>query len=251
MKVAVIIPAYNEGPRIYDVLTSLQAHPSIKRLNPMLIVIDDGSVDDTAEKIKKTNVIFLQHPVNRGQGASLMTGNEYAITHDADFIMHFDGDGQHNIEDIERFIQHLSQNNLDIVLGSRFKALLSEKDPNQKHKILIFFNTIFRGLFRIDSIPFTRRLLLIGSYVINTLITGVLLTDGHNGLRAFTKDTAKKLILTQDRYAHPTEYITEIKRLKLKYEELQVRVSYETGKKSQGFFQGLVILKELIIGKIK
>lgn len=251
MKSALIIPALNEGPRIYAVLQQIISHPHVAELKPLVVVIDDGSKDDTYIQAKKNGVTVLRHPINRGQGAALITGTEYAINQGAEVIMHFDADGQHNPDDIRRFIDHLQKNSLDIVLGSRFKEALGEAVNNYSHSsnIIRFIGTLYRALFKIKTIPFMRRLFLTGSYAVNTFISGVMLTDGHNGLRAFRKEVFCKMQLFQDRYAHATEYITEIKRLNLSYDELQVHISYDTNKKSQNFFDGITILKDLWLGK--
>ena len=76
MKISCVIPAYNEAKNIELVISK------VKPLVDELIVIDDCSTDDTFKLADKTGVVVLQHIINRGQGAALQTGNDYALAHD-------------------------------------------------------------------------------------------------------------------------------------------------------------------------
>lgn len=111
MKYTVIIPAFNEGDVIEKVLISLQQLPELK-----VIVIDDGSTDDTAEKVKAMGVRLISHPVNRGYGAALKTGIKAA---DTEFVATYDGDGQHRLEDLENLMKVAPD--WDMVVGERGK----------------------------------------------------------------------------------------------------------------------------------
>jgi glycosyltransferase involved in cell wall biosynthesis len=109
MKYTVIIPAFNEGDVIEKVLISLQQLSELK-----IIVIDDGSTDDTAEKVKAMGVRLISHPVNRGYGAALKTGFKAA---DTEFVATYDGDGQHRLEDLENLMKVAPD--WDMVVGER------------------------------------------------------------------------------------------------------------------------------------
>ncbi len=128
MKIFVVIPAWNEAERIRPVLESLISLPY------ELVVVDDASSDDTYQIVSQYPVSLLRHRVNRGQGAALQTGNDYALSKGADIIVHFDADGQFLVEEIKDIIEPLINNQADIVFGSRFLAKKSQM-PWLKEKI--------------------------------------------------------------------------------------------------------------------
>ena len=109
---AIIIPAYNEGQGIGSTLDDLSANGILKLAE--VIVIDDGSTDDTASVVKKYPVTLLRHNVNKGYGASLKTGIRHA---GADKIITMDSDGQHTSEAIEQIARELAAHHL--VIGER------------------------------------------------------------------------------------------------------------------------------------
>lgn len=112
----IIIPAYNEERSISRVASS------IKKLYPdiALVVIDDGSSDDTASLAAKAGAVVLSHPFNIGYGASLQTGYKYALLNGYDYLVQIDGDGQHDPRGINVLLENLKGGHYDIVLGSRF-----------------------------------------------------------------------------------------------------------------------------------
>ncbi len=99
MKIFVVIPAYNEGARIKEVVARLLT----KFQN--VIVVNDGAKDNTGEEVKTLPIYYCEHAINLGQGAALKTGTELAIELGADIVVHADADGQHQLEDIEEHIQ--------------------------------------------------------------------------------------------------------------------------------------------------
>jgi polyprenyl-phospho-N-acetylgalactosaminyl synthase len=216
----IVIPAYNEEKNIGGVIDGIKN----KLPEVSIVVVDDNSSDNTFDEIKKRKIFALKHIVNRGQGAALQTGNDFALSSGADIIVHFDGDGQHRVEDINKLVQPIIEEEFQIVLGSRF---LEDK----------------------SNIPLTKKFFILKpALLVNYFFTGLKLTDAHNGLRALSAEAAKKIKITQDKMAHNTEIISEIKRNKLKYKEVSVEVIYN--EYGQGFFDGLKILKDLIIKKI-
>jgi polyprenyl-phospho-N-acetylgalactosaminyl synthase len=244
MKLFVIIPAYNEGERIFKVLNEIQ-NIRLPFSVFSLLVIDDGSTDNTYTEAKRAGVKVLRHILNRGQGAALQTGDQYALKHGAEVIVHFDADGQHQVTDIVKLAKPIINHQVSVVLGSRFLNLDNNK-PNNHNNLLI---SVYQ-LLATKNIPYLRRVLLAGSLVTNYLITELPLTDAHNGLRSLSRQAAQKINITQDRMAHNTEYSQEIKRLNLSYQEIPVTVEYhQAEKKSQGFFDGIKILKELFLGR--
>src|SRR3989344_6321778 len=126
----IIIPAFNEEKAISKVILDLKSN----KYNNILVV-DDGSKDKTAEIAKKHNVKVIRHFINRGQGAALQTGTEYALENGAEIIVHFDADGQFLAEDIKDIIAPLKEG-YDIALGSRFLNKRPINIPLQRKIIL-------------------------------------------------------------------------------------------------------------------
>lgn len=224
MNAYIIIPAYNEEKTIANVINETKKFGKV-------VVVDDGSKDLTKILAKNAGAEVLSHIVNRGQGAALKTGTEYALASDADIIIHFDADGQHSANDIEKIITPILLNQSDIVLGSRF--LEDKIDPKNK-------------------IPFSRFLLLKTAIVFTRVISGIKITDTHNGFRALSKTAAEKIKITQDGMAHASEILDEIIKNNLKYKEIPVQIKYTDYSKSKGQSSLIFIniLKDLLLGKI-
>src|SRR5687767_15353792 len=110
---SVIIPAFNEGPAVADVVAALLSAAHWKEI----IVVDDGSGDETGQHAAAAGATVIRHPYNKGNGASVKTGIRNAA---AEFIMIVDGDGQHAPEDALRLVAHLGE--FDLVVGARASA---------------------------------------------------------------------------------------------------------------------------------
>ncbi len=205
-----ILAAYNEEKSVEKTIKNLQKEGYFN-----LVVIDDGSHDKTFEKAKKAGAIVLKHRVNLGQGAALRTGTDYALKHGAKYIIHFDSDGQHRVEDISAMITPVLKGKVDITLGSRYL------DKSMKTKM-----------------PLKRTIYLKGGLIFTRILSGLKLTDTHNGFRAMNRKTAKKLEITQDEMEHASEILELIARRKIKYKEVPVIIKYteETMKNSMNSF---------------
>ena len=110
----ILVPAFNEAGMIWQTLEGLQQQ------HYNILVVDDASTDETYEVVRKLNVRCVRHPVNLGQGAALMTGMEYLKRIGAEYVVHFDADGQHQLSDIPALLEPLLMGEADICLGSRF-----------------------------------------------------------------------------------------------------------------------------------
>ncbi|MFH0870084.1 MAG: glycosyltransferase family 2 protein [archaeon] len=216
-----IIPAYNEGKSIGRVVRELK-----KAGYSNIVVIDDGSTDNTFSEAKKQNIFALQHIINRGQGASLKTGIDFALRQGADILVTFDSDGQHRVEDLPAMLKPVMDGEVDVTLGSRF---LKKTD-----------------------MPFGRRILLKGSVVVQWIFYGVKLSDAHNGFRVLSRKAAQRIEIDADRMEHASEILEEIVRKKIEFREVPVIIRY-TGysmQKGHGSFLGAVkILAKMIIRK--
>jgi len=112
-RVAVVIPAYNEAGTIRDVAQRALS------LNPWLIVVDDGSMDGTADALSGLPVTLLRNPENRGKGACLGRGIRHALEQGAEAVVTLDGDGQHLPEDLPRLLDAHARHRNAIVIGAR------------------------------------------------------------------------------------------------------------------------------------
>ncbi len=220
-RIFVLIPSYNEGKVVRQTIRSLSDKYYI-------VLIDDSSTDDTEASIRDLPVHYLRHDINLGQGAALQTGMDFAYQQRADYVVHFDADGQHNPNDIDRFISVLKDQNADIVLGSRF---LREEDLN--------------------AVPKLRRLLLRIARVVNGVLTGLWLSDAHNGFRVLNRHALSCIQLRENRMAHATEILIQIRRSGLRYTEAPTHIVYTDysqakGQRWQGAFN---ILFDVFVNK--
>lgn len=116
MKVLIIIPAYNEADNIVNVVENLKNNYNIFDY----VVINDGSKDDTARICREKNYNFVDLPINLGLAGAFQTGMKYAMYYDYDYAIQYDGDGQHNPIYIGGMVKCAEEEDLDIVIGSRF-----------------------------------------------------------------------------------------------------------------------------------
>ena len=222
-EIFIVIPAFNEGAVIRSTL-----RPLIEE-GYSVVVADDGSKDRTWMNLQGLSVHRLRHPFNLGQGAALQSAVSYALDRDARYIVHFDADGQHNIEDIPGLLAPVVAGRADVALGSRF---LRQEDW--------------------QAVPFTRRVLLKGAVVVNWLLTGLWLTDAHNGARAMTRKAAQKIVLRENGFAHATEILQQTRSLGLRYVECPTRIRYTEYSlhKGQRFWHAFDVFVDLLIKRV-
>jgi len=218
-----VIPAYNEKQSLSEVVQS------IDRLGYSVVIVDDHSSDDTHKVALNSGAWVVRHPINLGQGAALQTGIKFAISKGAEAIVTFDADGQHQVSDAEIMLKELMSGGIDVVLGSRFLRGRPESMPNIRFLVLKL------------AILFTR------------VTSRIKVTDTHNGLRVFTARAASRLNLQQNRMAHASEILSQIRKLGLSYVEYPTDIKYTSysiskGQKSSNFIS---IIFELLIGKFK
>ena len=214
----VVIPLYNESTVITNVISGLL--PTF----PNVVCIDDGSTDGGGEIARRAGSQLVTHPINLGQGAALQTGFEYAIERDAKYVVTFDADGQHRVEDAQTMVQRARAENLAIIFGSRF--LDDRTQPG-----------------------FLKKIVLKTAVTVTNWTTKTRLTDAHNGLRVIREDALRHVHLKQDRMAHGTEIIVQLGRTGLPYAEEPVEVLYTEYSKAKGqsLLNSVNILIDLII----
>lgn len=220
--ICVVIPTFNEAGIIRETLNGLLVHQYV------IVLVDDGSSDNTREMVKDLPVYYLRHAVNLGQGAAIQTGLNFARTlPGCSYFVTFDADGQHPAEKILPMTEFLTANNLDIVLGSRF---LGTKALNMSK---------------------TRSLLLKIARIVNYCFSGLFLTDAHNGFRVMNRKAALAIHLTENGMAHATEILIQIKAHKLAYAEFPVVIAYTSYslQKGQQNLDSVKILRQILINK--
>lgn len=220
MKAIVIIPAFNEAQVIGRVLGGILQQPD---LAADVLVIDDGSTDDTSALAQQAGAIVLKHKINRGQGAAIKTGVEFALQCGYDSAVFFDADGQMNPAEISLFLKKLVEG-YEVVLGSR-------------------------NLGQAVDMPKFKKLIKQIALIFTNFTTGLKLTDTHNGFQAWTADALRKIRLDQDRMAYASQVVNEISRLNLKYTEVPVTIRYTdySKHKGQSVWNSFGILWDLLI----
>ena len=215
----IVIPAYNEGAVIKSVIREVK-----RQGYNHIIVVDDGSSDDTYLRAKKEGVVALRHILNRGKGAAVKTGIEAAKILGANIIVTLDGDGQHDAKDIPIVLDKIKKK-YDVVLGSRF--LKKNKIP-----------------------PFKVVANFLGNFI-TWIVYGIWVNDSQSGFRAYSKRAFSLMDTTHDRYEYDSEIIREIARNELRYIEIPIRVrytSYSMNKANrQSFVNGIKTAVRMVI----
>jgi glycosyltransferase involved in cell wall biosynthesis len=201
----IVVPAFNEASVIGDVVAD------IRSAFDHVVLVDDGSKDNTGDIALRAGAHVVPHPVNLGQGAAIQTGVEYARSQPgAQVFATFDADGQHRLKDVVQMIDRLSTDDVDLVVGTRFAEPTASKPPLLKRIIL-----------RVAALvsPSSRQLGL---------------TDAHNGLRVFNKKVADRLNITMSGMSHASEFITLAVENGWRVAEEPVEILYTEYSKSKG-----------------
>ena len=199
-----VIPLYNEATVVREVIS--QARETF----PYIVVVDDGSKDDSARQAAAAGAIVVRHPVNLGQGAALQTGFSYILEKtNANYVVTFDADGQHSTTDAAAMVAAAREEELAVILGSRF---LQGPSPVGRLK----------------------RLVLRTAAAVSSRTSGMHLTDAHNGLRVIRRDVLVQLNLKQNRMAHASEIIRKIGATGMPWREFPVHIVYTEYSRSKG-----------------
>ena len=214
----VIVPAFNEQNVIKDIINNLLKNFS------NVIVINDGSNDKTLEIINDLDIKILNHEINLGVGAAVQTGFDYVSNiPGAKAVITFDADGQHLVDDAVAMAKEILICDEGIIFGTRFP----------KHS---------------KNIPKVKRIVLKLIAKITDLVTGVTLSDAHNGLKAYKVSTIKELELQFSSYSYESELITQVAKKKIDYKEMSTDIKYTSYsiKKGQKLLNGLLIIEDLL-----
>jgi len=202
-RIFVCIPAFNEAKNIENIIRKA------KNYCTEVIVCDDGSVDNTAEIARSAGATVIRHDTNKGYGAAIKTLFEAARKKNAGIMVTLDSDGQHDINDISKIVEPILNEEVDMVIGSRF---LTEKDSKKVPR------------YRSFGIKTITKLTQAASYDN--------ITDSQSGFRAYSKNALSKLELFEDGMSVSTEILLRAKEKNLTIKEVPTTVSYNTGNTS-------------------
>jgi|TARA_Y100000310_G_scaffold38077_1_gene35692 glycosyltransferase involved in cell wall biosynthesis len=214
-KIFAIIPAYNEQKHINKIVKET------KKYVDKVIVVDDGSKDNTNEAAKKGKAIVLRHLVNLGKGAALKTGCDYAVKNKANIIITIDADAQHNPNEIPKFLENIKS--CDVVLAYR-------KTNRNMPFVLKFGNSFINKT--------------------TNFLFGLRIKDSQCGYRAFTAKVYKKLKWKALDYSMESEMIARIGKHKLSYREVPIETIYSDKYKGTTIIDGVKIVFNLLLWKL-
>ena len=200
MRTCVIIPTYNESKTIAGIIQQV-------RLSGLeVIVIDDGSRDNTADIAQSSQAQVLRNARNLGKGASLAKGFDFALARGFEAVISMDGDGQHSCDDLPAFINKAESSDCAIVVGNRMSS--TKKMPTLR----VLTNRFMSWLI--------------------SLVTGQQIPDTQCGFRLVKKELLQKLNLSTSKYETESEILIQAARLGFKIESVPVKTIY-TGQKSR------------------
>lgn len=221
--VCVIVPMLNESTTIASVLENLQ------HTFPHVLCIDDGSADDSAAIAAGAGATVLRHSTNLGQGAALQTGFDY-VTRSTDhrWVVTFDADGQHLVSDAEAMVSVGREQDLDVVLASRFAGVTVD-------------------------MPRARRVVLRGAIHFTRWTAGLDVSDAHNGLRVINTRVLDRLRLRQPRMAYASELLNKIAANKLRWSEVPTTVLYSDYSRAKGQrnINAVNIVFDLVMARVR
>ncbi|HVC36225.1 MAG TPA: glycosyltransferase family 2 protein [Candidatus Dormibacteraeota bacterium] len=207
-RVALVIPAYNEQAVIASVISDLHKKFDKKSYFYQIVVVDDGSQDNTAVIAERAGAYVIRHILNSGSGSATATGLSYAQQNNFDIAATLDADGQHAANDVLRGIEALEDTNIDLLIGSRL------------------INT--GGMSRLKR--FGNK----GLSFITYILFGISVTDSQSGLRIFSNQALTRLKWKTSGYEFCSEMLWRAKQIKLKIDEFPIKAIYTDYSRAKG-----------------
>lgn len=225
-KIAVIIPAYNEASVIRDVVHGVTEEFKNTSYDFEIVVVNDGSKDDTANEARKGGAFVIDHILNSGAGGATATGLSYANQNGFDVAATMDADGQHLPADVLKGFRELEKTNADLLIGSR---LIDSK-----------------GMSRVKVLGNK------GLSLITYLLFGIESTDSQSGLRIFSRNSLEQLRWKTSGYEFCSEMLWRAKQLGLTVNEYPIKAIYTDYSKAKGQnnWNALNIVRSLVKRRI-
>ena len=211
LPIHVVLPAFNEAEVLGEVVGEIR-----KWVDCPIIVIDDGSTDQTATVARAAGVSVVRHPINRGAGAACMTGITLARQQGWPCVAFMDSDGQHNPQDLIRLHETMVSHEADLVIGSRF-------------------------LQKAPDIPVLRRFYNAIANLLTNAFSTNRYSDTQSGFRLLNRKAIEKIDLLQDEFSYCSEMIIQAEMEQLKVVECPINVRYTSYsmRKGQDFQVGV------------
>ncbi|MBU0572827.1 glycosyltransferase family 2 protein [Patescibacteria group bacterium] len=218
MNIFIVIPAHQEEERIGNVIKD------VIKTNFPIIVVDDGSKDETFNVASKYKITVLRHKVNLGKGAAMKTGAEAAFRMGADAVVFMDSDGQHKVKDLPHFTDALEKDKFDVIFGSR----------NLNH-----------------GVPFVRYMGNKFASLLVSLLFGIYVSDLLCGYRGLSKKGFEKIYWESKGYGVETEMAARTAKSGLKYCEAPVETVYYDEVKGVTILDAISILFDVLRWRIR
>jgi glycosyltransferase involved in cell wall biosynthesis len=204
--VAAVVPVYNEESMVGPVVRAL------RDVFGLVVCVDDGSHDASADQARSNGAVVLRHAVNLGQGAALQTGFDYVRTRTSvRHVVTFDADGQHRVADALSMVRRARETGVDVLLGTRRGAHGGGAGAGA-----------------------ARRLVLRAGVAFSRWNSGLELSDTHNGLRVLNRRALDAIRLHHSGMAHASELESLILRHRLTWAEHEVTIDYTDYSRSKG-----------------
>lgn len=218
----VIMPAYNEGDVIQGVVRSSLKVFNKSKHSVDVLVVNDGSSDNTEEEARKGGAKIVSHILNTGAGGATATGMNYARKNSYDIAATMDADGQHSPEDVLKGIEKILKSKDDLLIGSRLI------DSTGMSRVKVIGNK--------------------GLTFITYLLFGINTTDSQSGLRIFSRKALEDLSWTTNGYEFCSEMLWRASQLELKVGEYPVRAIYTEHSlgKGQSNWNAVNVIKSLV-----
>ena len=224
MKLIVIIPAYNEEKTIAQVIKEIPRNiEGIKKVE--VLVIDDGSIDNTVKEAKNAGALVVSHAKNEGLGIAFLTGITESLRMGADIIVNIDADRQFNSEEIPKLVKPILEKKAEMVAGSRFESRES-----------------------LSQIPFVKKWGNRAYSFLISVLTHEKFTDTQCGFRAYSREAILRLNLF-GRFTYTQEVFLDLVNKGLKIEQVPITVKYYKDRRSKissaffrYFFQTIIII---------
>lgn len=196
MKTLIVIPAFNEEKDLGTLIKNISSVVSLKDV----LVVDDGSVDKTLSVAKESGVRVLSFEINKGKGAALRAGFNFSLKNGYDAVITIDADGQHDPEEIPKFLSKYKETGAHLIIGTR------------EHNL--------------SEMPYLRFIVNKTTSFVTSILSGIRIRDSQSGFRLIKSEVLEKIALAAEHFQMETEIIVKAARLGFSIEEIPIRTIY-------------------------